>query len=715
MQRLNKTHLAITMCFLILFVLVIPLRIETDDRNNIETEQIKKQPDFEYSGSTPHATIDILSDDDFVTQAWPGAGIEGNPYLIENLNITGGSDDPCISISDTRAFFKIKNCTLIGPNNDPCIQLDNATNGEIVDCEFIDSWMAIGAFTSADINVTNNWFNNTFNGIALRGPRMIIKNNLMEGTGQSRIDLNDATNSTIFNNTLLEMANGYGIDVDDSDNVMVTNNTCDGIPIAFWCHGTSKNCVFANNSAYDCRLYGFREEADWTYILHNNITLTSKEGIFLGGDRCTIAGNFISQTSDGIYTYGLHETIENNTFYMNKRGLVVNVTVTDVSIIGNIFDSNTVNAVNNNTPAFFGSNYWSDYLGTDANSDGLGDTPYQIPGNVGAQDAHPLMTPSTPRYATSWIDVPSFQHAEKGESFHYQMNCTAPAPIEWWLTGSYSDSFSINTNGLITNASVWENYPYHWSLTVWGRNIYSYLISATFVVNQSDTIAPMWDPLPVDQIHEYNTWVNSFKYNLNATDAVQISTYWVNDTTNFEIDSTGKLESIAILELGHVYWLEVSVNDTSNNIRSASFSITVVDTIPPEIQGPQDQMFDEGVGGLLGLQWNVFDISLNSYTLLLNGSEIDSGTFEMESDTVDYEIDLSLYTVGVYNYTLIVEDRAGHIASDTVLITINPFPTGPTDTTNITQPPMPVELIVIVVIIGLVAVMAIVFVMKRKS
>ena len=37
-------------------------------------------------------------------------------------------------------------------------------------------------------------------------------------------------------------------------------------------------------------------------------------------------------------------------------------------------------------------NYWSDYNGTDNNDDGIGDTPYMIPGG-NSTDSHPLMQP----------------------------------------------------------------------------------------------------------------------------------------------------------------------------------------------------------------------------------------------------------------------------------------------------------------------------------
>jgi len=53
-----------------------------------------------------------------------------------------------------------------------------------------------------------------------------------------------------------------------------------------------------------------------------------------------------------------------------------------------------------------GGNYWSDYNGTDANHDGIGDTPYVIDANNA--DNYPLMTPYIIPEFPSFMILPLF-------------------------------------------------------------------------------------------------------------------------------------------------------------------------------------------------------------------------------------------------------------------------------------------------------------------
>ncbi|MHA1964910.1 MAG: right-handed parallel beta-helix repeat-containing protein [Candidatus Thorarchaeota archaeon] len=391
---------------------------------NIESRDVisKTKKSLNIRTNDPHGPIAIDGDANFSATAlaedWSGDGSAQDPYIIENYDITlGVTPEASISIANTRANYTIRGCRLIGPAATPSygIYLENSTNGQII----------------------NNMITNFANGLYVisESKNVVATGNNISYNSDS-IYWEDSGNLTITQN---HCSNNFfmGIYILNSDEGTISGNNCSGNGI----HGIQLH--FSND-----------------HTLTDNI--------------CN------ENTGTGLrLENALDHTLENNTSSENEIGILTAGSL-DNFIQWNIFKNNTLlNGASDGLPSIWDYNYWSDYVGSDANSDGIGDTSYFLNGDI---DHTPLMFPPFP---VEWAQPITDQHIEFGSDFQYSIAVICPAPYDLWMNDSTNFWLDMEIIFSGTTLDVGD-YP----LAVNATNIYGYLTEAIFTVIVRDTTPP---------------------------------------------------------------------------------------------------------------------------------------------------------------------------------------------------------------------------------
>jgi parallel beta-helix repeat protein len=180
----------------------------------------------------------------------------------------------------------------------------------------------------------------------------IVYGNNIKTSADDGIELNDSYNATVSENTITNSTE-HGIHLVISDNCTVSENTI--------------------NSALDGI---YLDGSDDILVSENNVTNSTANGIYL----LLSDNNIISRNS-----------VTNNSF-----GISISNSSGDIIYHNNFIDNTVQTSVTSSNCTWdegypSGGNYWSDYNGTDADGDGIGDTAYVI--NEENQDNYPLLTP----------------------------------------------------------------------------------------------------------------------------------------------------------------------------------------------------------------------------------------------------------------------------------------------------------------------------------
>jgi parallel beta-helix repeat protein len=223
---------------------------------------------------------------------------------------------------------------------------------------------------------------------------------------------------------------GLGISLDRCSNVTVSGNTITGtyVPIpqmqetgGIYVWGGGSNVISGNHIADNLGGIYIGYNSEHNVIVDNNIT-----------------GN----TIDGIYFW----SSSNNTVYGNR--FINNTRQADSADSFNIWDDGAR------------GNYWSDYNGTDANGDGIGDTPYVIDENN--QDNYPLLYP----LGAPQVTLLSSENGTYVGSFPLNFTVNKPAA---WLGYSLDGEANVTVAGNITLSGLATGLH---NLTVYATDVY---------------------------------------------------------------------------------------------------------------------------------------------------------------------------------------------------------------------------------------------------
>ena len=366
-------------------------------------------------------------------------------------------------IPNDAGYVGIINCTNITvkdltiANNREGVLLAYSVNSWIENVNVFSNFLGIliSGESSNNTIINNNIDSNYYHGIHLSGSKNTLMNNTITNNWHG-MTFWPASNCTMRNNTI--SGNGYNFHVQGFEHShfihdIDTSNKVNGKPIYYWINEQDKEIPS------DAGYVGI---VDCTNITVKDLTLTNNgEGVlFAHSDNSKIENVHVSNNRWGINLWGSsNNTLTNNDVNSND---LYGITLEDSS--NNTLNGNTANSNNyygillsssssntiynnyfNNTNnaydngnniwnitktegksiiggPYLGGNYWSDYTGVDVNSDGLGDTPYDIPGGTN-KDYLPLVAVTPKPTISIYTDKTSYT---AGEVMHLGLDVKNP-------------------------------------------------------------------------------------------------------------------------------------------------------------------------------------------------------------------------------------------------------------------------------------------------
>ena len=156
------------------------------------------------------------------------------------------------------------------------------------------------------------------------------------------------------------------------------------------------------------------------------------------------------------------------------------------------------------------------------------------------------------------------------------------------------------------------------------------------------------------------------EFNTDGSGAIQDYTYPYSQNWDLDDEALG------------AHFVIVKARDNAGNTVTKTHYFTLVDTIDPVLDSPEDVEFTVGETGF-SIIWSPTDIRPASYDVLIEGVSTYTGPWNDSAENIF--VNLDGLSVGTYNYTCVVTDGGGNTAVDTVIVTVNDMVITTTTTT----------------------------------